>query len=111
MDGISITDSEFHTSYPSYCTLTLCEKEKILAVLQRRLFANIPGVEAVDYEHRANSREFIRDNAICEQAECNGPSENATDASQFWKLKKLIKITFTMSRCFIGIDLNMDYAL
>lgn len=52
VDGISIADSEFHTSYPSYRTVTLCEKEKVLAALQRRLFVNIPGVEAVDYVHR-----------------------------------------------------------
>jgi hypothetical protein len=52
VDGISVEDSELYTSYPSYRTVSLCEKDKVRAALQRRLFVNIPGVEAVDYVHR-----------------------------------------------------------
>lgn len=52
VDGISVEDSETHTSYPSYRTVTICDKDKVRAALQRRLFVNIPGVEAVDYVHR-----------------------------------------------------------
>ncbi len=52
VDGISVEDTERYTSYPSYRTISLCDKDKVRAALQRRLFVNIPGVEAVDYVHR-----------------------------------------------------------
>lgn len=52
VDGISIEDSALYTSYPSYRTVSLCEKDKVRAALQRRLFVNIPGIDAVDYVHR-----------------------------------------------------------
>lgn len=52
VDGISVEDAELNTSYPSYRTISLCDKDKVRAALQRRLFVIIPGVEAVDYVHR-----------------------------------------------------------